>query len=212
MNYQSFAITFRPRDGVTDKQIKKMEEYCRKKCDYYYLITEKEGTDRHIHVGMFLKKKMLKGSVAIELLRMYPELDSDERRVARKGIKIQYNLDWIEKYLDKDDATTVISDNLPERAHLDAYWPPDEDQRKAQAAKSVDSFYAKLEMLWYEHRSPGVEKSRENVRDFLADMMYCSRKIRVMDRKKHLSVALCLTDYLNKCTALPNVQWAPFEH
>lgn len=211
MSYQSFSVTFRPRSGVTDLQISKFMKYVRRRCEYYHVVTEKTGMDRHIHAALFMKKACTKGNVAIDMCRLDPDLDSDEKAVARRGVKIQYNRDWVQVYLDKDDETEVVSSNMPEWSFLESYWPPALDQKKAMAEKAVDKYYAKLEVLWLEHRGPGIEICKESVRDFLTDMMYSARKIRVMDRKKHLSVALCLTDYLNKATSSPELSFAPWE-
>lgn len=209
--YQSFAITFRPRNGVTDKHITKFMKYVRRTCTYYHVVTEKSNEERHLHAGLFLTAAKLKANVITDLKRLDPTLDDEEKRNINRGVRIQYNLDFIQNYLDKDDDTVVIGSNLPEKGRLESYWPPMEEQRLAMAQKATDKYYANLEALWYQHTPPNQPVTKENCVMFLGDMMFNERKIRVMRDDKHIkNVAVMLTRYLTKETRL-TVEWAPWE-
>lgn len=209
--YSSFAITFRPRDGVTEEHITKFMKYVRRTCKYYYVVTEKVEEARHIHAGLFLNSPKTKGAVVIDMKRIDPTLDDDEKRNINRGVRIQYNFDFIQNYLDKDDDTVLVSKNLPEVQRLDAYWPPREEQRLAQAKKAVDSYYANLEALWHIHAPVATDITKDSVADFLFNMMYSARKIRVMrDDRTIKSTVINLKRYLERATR-NTLEWAPWE-
>lgn len=208
--YSSFAITFRPRDGVTDAHITKFMKYVRRTCQYYYVVTEKVEDARHIHAGIFLSSPKTKNNICIDLKRIDPTLDDDEKRNINRGVRIQYNFDFIQNYLDKDDDTVLVSKNLPEVQRLDAYWPPDEEQRLAQSKKAIDKYYANLEALWHIHAPVATDTSRDAVADFLFDMMYNRRLIRVLkDDRTVKNTVFNLKRYLSKATR-HDLEWEPW--
>ena len=55
MSYQAYAVTIRPREGITDEQICHVDDWIHKVCDYYHVITEKCDKERHLHAALFLK-------------------------------------------------------------------------------------------------------------------------------------------------------------
>lgn len=206
---RSYAVTLRPYGGVTDSQIKTMVKWVKKNCEYFFVITEKTMADRHIHAGLFLKKKKTKSNFATDLLRLFSELNPEEKSVLRKGIKMMYNHDFITSYMDKDDDTVVIESNLPEEATLDSYYSEVPDIRK-KGPVATDPFYANLEKLWWQHKRPIEECNPSNLRNFLMDMMNNERKIRVIaDNKKIFMISCALSRYINKETSY-NVDPDPF--
>lgn len=210
--YRSYAFTFRPRDGVKGEHDDVLVKWIRKNCEYYYLVSEKLDAERHLHCGVFLKRAKTRSNFSQDMARLFAKyIDDDERRVLKRGVRIMYNYDFIQNYLDKDDDTDVLLSNLPERQRLDAYWPPSAEQEKAQAMAATDKYYAKLELLWNTHISPGVECTRETCRDFLFDMMYAKRLIRVLrDDKAIVSVAKNLHRYVTKMSR-SDVDVAPWD-
>lgn len=209
--YTSYAITFRPRNGVTDAHITKFMKYVRRTCQYYYVVTEKCDDARHLHAGIFLSIPKSKSNIATDLKRIDPTLDDDEKRNIGRGIRIQYNFDFIQNYLDKDDDTVLVAKNLPEVARLDTFWPPPEEQRLAQSKKAVDKYYANLEALWYIHTPVALEVNKDNCCDFLFNLMYNLRLIRVIkDDKTIKQTAINLMRYLQKTTR-HTLEWAPWE-
>ena len=125
--YQSYAFTVRPRDGATEAHDQIAIQFVQKHCSYYYIVSEKTGSDRHLHAGVFFKKAMPRSNVTTILSRVYRELADDEKRVLCRGVRIMYNMDFIQNYLDKDDDTETVISNLPEEKFLEGYWPSDRD-------------------------------------------------------------------------------------
>lgn len=210
--YKTFAITIRPRDGATEDHDSIITTWLRKKCEYYYLVSEKLDADRHLHCGVFLKSPMTRSNFSNTVSRLFSSyLDTDEMRVFKRGVRIMYNFDFIQNYLDKDDDTEVILANLPEQGRLESFWPPSEEQAKARASAATDKHYAKLELLWNTHVPPGVECTPANCRNFLFDMMYSKRLIKVVrDDKTIIQTAKHLHRYVTKMS-VSNVEIAPWE-
>ena len=197
--YQSYALTVRPRDGATGFHDQIMSDFVKKYCEYYFVVSEKLDSDRHLHAGLFLKKATSRSDLCCMIKRAYRMLDDDEKRVLVKGVRIMYNMDFIENYLDKDDDTEEVLKNLPEANFLEGYWPPTSDQMKAKAEQAVDKYYAKLEYLWYQYQNPGVEVNYQSVCMFLSRMMNAEREIRVIaDDRKLKQTAMALARYIRK--------------
>ena len=116
--YQSYAITVRPLDGATSEHDNLMSAFVQKYCEYYYIVSEKLDDERHLHCGIFLKKPLTRSNLGVMLKRVFKNLADDEKRVLVGGIRIMYNIDFIRTYLDKDDETELILNNLPEVSHL----------------------------------------------------------------------------------------------
>jgi hypothetical protein len=195
--YQSYAITVRPLDGITDAQILLFQQYVKKQCDYYHVVTEKTMAERHVHAALFLKKPKTRSNVSTEIMRVFKELTPTEKSVLRKGIRIMYNGDFIDNYLDKDDDTVVVSSSLPEAAHMETYFPPKPVPK--ETAKKCSLYYHELERLWYEHRTPAYEVTTVTTRDFLFEVMYDKRVLPVIrDDKQIIQISRHLTRWLNK--------------
>ena len=124
--FQSFALTLRPRNGVTDEQVKEVTAWNRKRSLHFHVITEKDGSARHIHAALILKTAVTRSNVLTVWQRLIKKfgLDTEELAVARKGVRVLYSNDFIDQYLNKGDDTEVIASELPEKAHLESYYPP----------------------------------------------------------------------------------------
>lgn len=208
--FRSYAFTIRPSDGVTDKQIEKFVKWARKASEYYHVITEKTGSERHVHAAIFLKNAATRSNVVTQVMRMYDDLSSSEKRVLRNGIRIMYNRDFIEKYCDKNDDTVIIASSLPEAGHMESYFPP-KPQPKVSAAKRCSVYYHELESLWFEYNSPSIEVNSSTCRDFLFNVMYNKRVLPVIrDDKQIIQVARHLTRWLNKVSH-STIELPPFE-
>ena len=199
--FKTYAITVRPQDGISDNQCQKTMAWIRKHAVYYHAITEKTGSQRHLHAGFFLNKPRSKSDVAKMLLNQFSDLSPTEKTVLRKGIKIMYNFDFINEYMDKDDETSVLGSNLPESNHIEHWFPPKPDVPAAKA-KKCSLYYHELERMWYEHRNPSWEVTTVTTRDFLFEMMYDKRILPVIrDDKQIIQVSRHLTRWLNKVTS-----------
>lgn len=196
---RSYAITIRPRFGVTDDQVKKFDSWVRKNCDYYYVITEKDDDARHVHAGIFLKKHEILSNLCLRLTRLFKELDHDEKTVMRDGVKRMYNGDFMSSYMAKQDATVVISKNLPEESTLEDYFREVQPPQK-KGPSCTDPYYGNLEKLWFQYKRPIEESNPVNLRHFLMRMMNVERVIKVIaDNKKIFQLSCALSRYINKC-------------
>jgi len=202
--FSSFAVTFRPSNGVTDEDVDKFCTWCRKTCKYYRIITEKLNHERHIHAALFLTSPQVHSNVSLTLVRLFKRLDSTEQRVFRTGIKPMYNIDWADKYLDKDDDTVLVADNLPEAFHLEAYFPVTYGATAGRPTSSPNKYYVHLRTLWYEHNTDQREVNTVNVRHFLFKMMYGLDLIKILrDDKTIIQTAKHLVRFIkqaDECT------------
>lgn len=199
MEFKTFAITFRPSNGVSDLHIEKTMKWVRKHGEYYHVITEKTGSSRHIHAAVFLKKEKTQGNVCVMLCGLYQDLTPEEKTVLRRGVKVLYNYDWISNYLDKDDDTVVIASNLPEKSRLESYFPEKPDDPIVNRARKCSAYYHELEDLWRKRQPVAVEINTITARDFLFRMMYSERCINVIrDDKTIIQTARHLVRWLNK--------------
>lgn len=205
MSFKSFAVTHRPKNGISDEDIESFCVWVRKHCDYYYVGVEKEDTSRHIHAGLFLKREKPRGDI-VKMLQNLWGLQGVEKYVMSKGIKVQYDGNFIENYIgnpDKDGDYHEIMSNLPEARHLEGYYPKKntELQSKKRKRHLINAEYHRWEELWYEQNDPGVEKTFVNVRKFLCTNIHKTRKIdKMRDRRTITFKVMDFTHFLNKAT------------
>lgn len=209
MKCSTFALTIRPRNGVTDSMISTIVNWIKSRCLYYLIVTEKLDSARHVHAGIVLKKEVTRSNLCMSLSRLLNDsLDHEERRVFLSGIKIMYNDDWINNYLNKDDDTVIIESSLPEAGFLESYYPVQETTTRKPRCSA---YYVNLERLWYENKIPGTEVNTLVVRDFLFELMYNKRVIDIIrDDKGIVQVARHLVRFLKKATE-STIELAPFE-
>lgn len=199
MEFKTFAITFRPRNGVTDYHVEKCMKWVRKHSLYYHVITEKSGSAKHIHAAVFLHKEKTKSNVCVMWCGLFSDLDPEEKTVLRRGVKILYNYDWINSYLDKDDETVVVSSNLPEKSHLESWFPEKPVTVNAESrVRKCSVFYHELADLWRKHQPVTVEVNTMNARDFLFKLMYGLKCINIIrDDKAIIQTARHLVRFIN---------------
>ena len=82
---RSYAITVRPSDGISDGQVSALSKWLRKKAEYYHLVTEKTGSQRHAHAGFILKDPVTRSNVLQMIMRLYPDLSNAEKSVLLGG-------------------------------------------------------------------------------------------------------------------------------
>lgn len=210
--FSTYALTIRPKDGIDDDHIKLTMGFIRRTAEYYHVVTEKTGSSRHIHAGVVLKNPVTKGHVTTQVLRLFPLMSPEEKSVLRKGVKIMYNMDFISKYLDKDDDTVVVASSLPEAGCMESYFPPKlVPKDDTITVRKCSAYYHELEALWYKYQEPHHEVNTVTVRDFLFKMMYSERCLAVIrDDKSIIQVSRHLTRWLNKVTT-STIELAPFE-
>jgi len=205
MAYQSYAITYRPTDGITDGEIDALSSWISKVCDWHLVISEKTENERHLHAALYLHANTTRSNLHNRILSIKGiELSGVEKSVFRKGTKIMYNHDWALNYLSKGDSTVILSENLPEQAEFDeilgAYYPEKNDDRSSKKFTG-DLWYLHLEKLWEEHADdPSTRKTEEEyVKAFLHNCMFVWRQINVIsDTRIFNQKAVALTKFLNK--------------
>jgi len=210
-SFKTYAITVRPKDGITDVHLSKFCKWVKKHCLYYHVVTEKTDFERHIHAGVVFHVARKRCNVLTLMKFLFRDFTDEEKKVLLRGVKIMYNEDFIKNYLDKNDDTVVIESCLPEAGHMEKYFPPKKIESDGRT-KKCSVYYHELERLWYEHNEPHVEVNTINVRDFLFRMMYSLRVLPVIrDDQTIKQTAKHLTRWINKSETCPSDFLAPFE-
>lgn len=209
--FTTFAVTIRPRSGVTENDINKFCLFVKKHCEYYYIITEKEGDERHIHSALFFKIPKTRSNISTYLCRLFKDLDSDEKSVLQKGVKILYSNSFLVDYMNKGDGTIVIERNLPEIDVLDNFYPPKPISNQNARRLNMHTTMEEYENLWRTHMSSLVEVNTSTVRDFLFDMQYNKRVIGLMDDKKLIQHSRWFTRWFHRAESCPQSFLPPFE-
>ena len=161
--YNTWAITIRPTNGITNEQIECVTNWIVKSCDYYHIVTEKDGWERHLHAALFLKRDDHKSNLNNRILSipcLKDTLTGAEQVVMRKGTKIMYDWNWINKYMNPKE-------NLkrdPFHKDIDSFLPPVEqwevirDQRfpekgdkRAEQKFEGDPWMLKMEGLFKDY-------------------------------------------------------------
>lgn len=203
--FRSFAITVRPRDGVTDKTISAYLKWF-EKLDYAFVCTEKDGVERHIHAQIFTDNAKAKGDITKQVERICErticDWDQSQKKVLRQGIKVAYS-DWYLDYLKenelKDNSCNILYEKLPENTY--PYYPTEEQQEQVRTtANAVDPRFTDLEFKCNEFLTlRGISLTPKNVASFLADAMFNLRTIKVMmHQRDRTALALTLHAFMSK--------------
>lgn len=211
--FTTFAVTVRPRSGVSDKHVESFCKWVRKNCEFYYVITEKSGDERHIHSGLFLKIPKTRSNVCQMVSQLFKDFDAEEKSNVNRSVKILYSNLFLTDYMNKDDDTVVIERNLPELQSLEKYYPPKPSPTVAATSKRLNmhSTMEQYERLWREHVSPLVQCNTSTVRDFLFDMQYNQRVIGLMDDKKLIQHSRWFTRWYHRAETCPGSFLPAFE-
>lgn len=211
--YRTWSISYRPRAGITDRQIADLHHWAKTRSDFYLLGVEKSGTERHAHLGIYLPRASNKANICNRLLSVPAlRLDVDETRVMRKGVKIMYNTDWVMGYVgddDKGDEYTEVGRRLPDDlTDLETYYPAPDDQ---QSIKPLSIWYAKIEKLWLEHPQGRANYNRDPsaqiLMDFMSYLMNDARIIEVIsDPRIFKQKAEALCRFIRKFRGVPTEQ------
>lgn len=216
LSYKSFGITLRPPHGVTAVHEARVVKHILKNCDYYHVVSEKEGDDRHLHMVLMYKDAKKKSDVC-KLVNRWGSLDEPNSKRYGKCVKIAYNCEWVQKYcldnpLKEGEVRSEVCKQLP-AGHIESYFPTESEQQLAQS-KAKPSCFARMreyESLWYEHMPQGTELCRENVDWFLSKVWYNLRIMKgPLDGRHQKSVCMYLLRWMRRCDA-PTMEWAPFE-
>ena len=172
--YQTFGFTLRPTDGVTDEQIDRFLKWG-KKLPGLFAITHKSGKERHLHTAFILDKPWYKSNLQLTFLRMYPELTDNEKVVLRKGVKLWYNWEFVDRYLTREEEEQEVIFN-----NLDGQEPPFPPPDDTSSKRPVNPWYDDREKEWKELYGEELPIDWDDVASFLNKRMYADREIQVI--------------------------------
>ena len=126
MNSKStaFVITLRPRDGVNARIVRAFIKFLRRYTIYYHIVAETLNSNRFLHSVLYLKTPVSKSNLNIMFVRCLKRLglDDDEITVARHGVKVLYNNDYVDSFLRLKTNTFLVASNLPVRNVLNGFY------------------------------------------------------------------------------------------
>ncbi len=191
--YKSFAITIRPKNGISpggtleNNIIKKLKNY-----DYCSVFAEMENEARHIHCQIWLNKPCAIGTIKTAMVRIQERYDPDwgesAKKVLRGGIKIAYS-DWILDYCEendlKEDDPNCLFHRVPPMTS-EFYATEEEQQKIIDSSKSANKTYFKLrqdlmENPIYEQWRPNVTKDPKQEKYWIMIGNYLSYRMYVED-------------------------------
>lgn len=203
--FRSFAFTIRPSNGVPENG--DLEKSVILYLSKYkgFIVSEKEGHERHLHGQVFFEKAKRKFDVNKQLnlicQRTVPDWNLDQQRVLHKGTRIAYNDDWFLNYTNKECESQLIYSDYPTSNH--EYYPPKEAQLAAQArSNAVDKLFHHLKELYDNdpvvvHNVTISNPSQAHIREWLYQQMFVKKTIRVIeDKRKFNQRADALYHYL----------------
>ena len=203
---KAWAITIRPKNGITDADINMFKNFWLNKLAYknrLYAVTEMDGDKRHIH-GVFLTRRdndlrqdNLKRALNTILKRSFGE------RFSRHTLCLKhvFNKDWEKVYCAKEMKDNIIIDTI---GNYDDFLPSAEEQLEAinsKKSKVTDHYFHNLCELWEEYNYKWNDKGfpliwKVDALNFLKDMMYGKKRISVIrDKKCRVAVAEAFRDY-----------------
>lgn len=201
--FTTFAVTIRPRSGVTDCDIQLFADYVRKHCQFYRIVTEEEDDSRHIHSALYFKTDLSLSNLKLTLKRLFKHFDREEQININRSVKILYNNDWID-YIDKCNDRVVIENNLPELACLESWYPPKPDVKSYERRLYMHDTMQSYEKYWLEYMSSTAIVNTSVVRDFLFALQYKHRVIGLLDDKKLSQHAKWFCRWMHKAENCPD--------
>lgn len=157
--FRTWAITFRPIGGVTDDDLKRLDQWgARHK--HFLLGVEKEGESRHAHMAFLTEKATSPSNLKTTILHVLKSgTDAAEKRLAPAEIrnfrmncvKPWYDHNWVENYIGADrdhksgDKYVCYRNTLPDDLDdLNPYYPSKDDK---SLCKPVGVKYLRWEKL-----------------------------------------------------------------
>lgn len=199
--YKSFAITVRPRLGITDVTIDAIKSWLAKQ-NHAVAVLEMDDEARHLHAQIWLDEGRTKDDVGKAVKRIcertIEDWDAAQSKVLRGGIKIAYS-DWYLEYLvDNDDKgndhTRVITNNPPDKT--EQYYPSEEEQEAVRLCSSAtDPRFFKMEqdaLKYFEEKQ--LDITIKNVAKWLCYVMFEERTMKVLVNQRDRT-AVCKTLY-----------------
>lgn len=195
--YKSFAITVRPRLGITDATVGAYLSWLKKQ-PYAVAVLEMTDEARHLHAQVWFEEGRTKDDVAKQVKRIcertIEDWDAGQTKVLRGGIRIAYS-DWYLEYLtdneDKGEANIIIN-QAPDKT--EAYYPTEEEQEQVKAvAQSADPRFTKMEQECMDYLVKyNLDLTIKNVARYLGNAMFQERTMKVLIQQRDRT-AICKT-------------------
>lgn len=201
------AVTFSPREGVTDRQIWLLKRYLLAATVHHGMYAEATvGGKRHVHIADHRKNAISKGNLGNCYLNALSECDLSpaEKKVFRGGFYPWYSHDWVDGYIGpknpekQKDAFECISDTLPtDIGEMTQWYPPPGDR---SLCKPVSVYFTGLEKRFLEDKITGYRHwLPDHFKDWLISHMCYYRDIEsISDPRKLLQVATHLRLFILK--------------
>jgi len=196
--YKSFALTIRPRLGISDTTIESYLSWLRKQA-YAVAVIEMADEARHLHAQIWLEEGRTKDDVAKQVKRIcertIEDWDAGQSKVLRGGIRIAYS-DWYLEYLtdneNKQEEANVLLHNPPDKT--ESYYPTEEEQENVKAlSQSADPRFLKMEQECLEYLGKNqYQLTQVNIARYLSAAMFEYRTMKVLIQQRDRT-ALCKT-------------------
>lgn len=163
--FRTWAITFRPQGGVTDNDIKLLDQWGTRH-KHFLLGIEKEGDARHVHMAFLLEKASSKSNmktVILHVLKSGCHLPEEEKRLSpaeirnfrnSKCVQPWFDHNWVENYIGADrdhkegDKYVCYRNTLPaDLDDMNPFYPPKDDK---SLCKPVGVKYLRWEKMLLE--------------------------------------------------------------
>jgi hypothetical protein len=139
--YETFWGTYRPYGGVTDAELKILERLFAKE-RAVKAVTEKEGSERHVHwCWVSAQPKKVGNAKAPYYLALKKQWHPQTKAKVALKVKIWYSYDPIKNYMCKDSTYTDIVDTMLEQHAVEKLFPAPDDRRACRA--KADPWYEK---------------------------------------------------------------------
>ncbi len=199
LGYKSFAITIRPKNGLNGEYEEAINKFIQNH-QYYAYNYEMEDQARHCHAQVFYDKPKRKSDVQKALKRIGLKHDPDwgpsAQKVSSGGVKIAYNDNFIDNYIQKD--TEAEEYNPPD--DTEPYYPTEAEQEKVlNRATAKDSYFNNLKELYGETKLEEDNKIHAilAIGDWYYSQMYDVKSIAVIaDPKRFKQNIMALCHYL----------------
>lgn len=197
--YKSFAITVRPRLGITNDTIDAIKSWLNKQ-NHSVAVLEMEDEARHLHAQIWLDEGRTKDDVGKAVKRIcertIEDWDAAQAKVLRGGIKIAYT-DWYLEYLldnENKENPNVIINNPPDKT--EQYYPSEEEQEAVRlCSTATDPRFFKMEQdanVYFTKYDKEI--TLKNVAAWLCYVMFEERTMKVLINQRDRT-ALCKTLY-----------------
>lgn len=198
---QAFAVTFRPKHGVTVEHRNEIIKLISNISKYYYIVSEKKDEECHIHAGVITNVPCTITNFNQKWSRKFRHAVEDTGSIWSVCYvsKPMYSKKWINEYLKKDEdgTTEVVASNMPSHS-IEEYFAP-KPVARAKKKFIADPFIQRLADKWDKYQPAGVDVNHTNVSNFLANLMFVRREIRgIMCPRKMKNTTRYLTMYIRR--------------